>query len=142
MLVHHIYNAAVLKMGPKLHTPQSWPLSVEVSSHVLTSSPPVPPPTPLSHLHNSRTTSAHMESSSTFCPMKECCIQHGFVVLLRAVDIYSDIAFLDCIVREGELSHRHIIQERLFFIDKRAGEYLDYASKYIANPGFKSRTVD
>lgn len=66
--------------------------------------------------------------------MKERCIQHGFIVLLRAVDIYSDIAFLDCIVREGELSHRHIIQERLFFIDKRVREYLDYASKCIAKP--------
>lgn len=72
-----------------------------------------------------------MGSSGTFCPVEQCCIQHGFVVL-RAVDIYSDIAFLDYIACEGGLSHRHDSQDRLFFIDKRAGDYLDYSPKYIA----------
>lgn len=83
---------------------------------------------------HSRTTSAHMESPSTFGSVEECCIQHGFVVLLRAVDIYSDIAFLDCTVCEGEHSHRHITEDRLFFIGKRAGECLDCASKCVAKP--------
>lgn len=55
-------------------------------------------------------------------------------VLLRAVDIYSDFAFLDCIVCEGGLSHRRVTRDRFFFIDKRAEEYLDYAPKCIAKP--------
>lgn len=57
-------------------------------------------------------------------------MQHGFVVLLGALDIYSDIAFLDCIVCKGELSHRHKTDS--FFIDKRVREYLDHASKTLA----------
>lgn len=73
-----------------------------------------------------------MGISSTFCPVEECCIQHGFV--LRALDIYSDIAFLDYIADEGGLFHRHDSQDRLFFIDKRAGDYLDYSPKCIAKP--------
>lgn len=101
-------------MGPKLHTSQSCPLcgGLFSCSHILTSGTA---PIPLSHLHNSRTASAHMESPSTFCLVKECCIQDGLTVLLRAVDIYSDIVFLDCTVHEGEHFHRHITQDRLFF---------------------------
>lgn len=46
MLVRHIYNTAVHKMGPKHHTSQFWPLSLKVFSHSLISSPLVPPLSP------------------------------------------------------------------------------------------------
>lgn len=53
-----------------------------------------------------------MESSSAFVLWKVLHIT-WLVVLLRAVDIYSDIAFLDCIGHEGGLSHRYVTQDRL-----------------------------
>lgn len=69
----------------------------------------------------------HMGISSTFCPVEECCIQHGFV--LRALDIYSDIAFLDYIADEGGLFHRHDSQDRLFFYRQESRRLFGLFSK-------------
>lgn len=132
ILVHHIYNTAVHKMQPKLHTSQFWPLSLEVWSHVFISSPPVPPPTPLSHLHNSRTMSftwkgpvllsfGRVLHTTWHCWFVKSCgyvqWQLFWIVLYVKVDSLTDT-----------------LPETDSFLDKREGEYLNYVPKCIAKP--------
>lgn len=115
LLVHHICNTAVHKMWPKLHTSQFWPLSLEVSSHFLISSPLVPPLLPWAISATAGLNLSHGKFQC-FCPVEECYIQHGFDVVLRAVYIYTYIQWhsfpgLYCMWR---LTLRHIIQGRHF----------------------------
>lgn len=106
--VHPIYNTAVLKTEPRL--PTSLPGPLEVSSQVLISPRPVLEPGPQQQdrifphgmfLH--------------LCPVGECGTHHGFALLIRAVEMHNDIAFLDWIILNGGSFQRCVTQDRLFY---------------------------